>query len=236
MTNEATKTENQKKIKSKSRVWSVIGAVGWLVLLTLLVLKFFVFQQVTVVGQSMEPNYYTGQLLLVNQIDKTYNRGQVVAVYEDTAVAKNADYWTRFKTRFFLKRIIALPGESVELVGDKVIIYNSQYPNGTVLNEDYISDSVKNKEENTNYYFPKTKVAEGNYFVMGDNRVNSLDSREKGTFPDYAIFGQETIRFWPFADLAMFNLPKYNYQPIPDDLQTQINNLRELQVTDNRSF
>jgi signal peptidase I len=222
--------------KSRSRTWSIVGAVAWLLLLGLLVLKFFVYQQVTVVGESMQPNYYTGQLLLVDQINKTFNRGQVVAVYEDPSVAKTADYWTRFKTTFYLKRIIGLPGEEVEMVGGKVIIYNNQYPNGVVLSEDYISSDVKDKEEAENYYYPKTKVPDNNYFVMGDNRVNSLDSREKGTFPNYAIFGQETLRFWPFANSGLFSLPNYTYTPLSDDIISKINYFRQTQTQDNNSF
>lgn len=207
------------KQESKSNIfWSIF----WFVLIVMLLLKFFVYQQVAVVGASMEPNYFTGELLLVNQIDKNIERGQVVAVYEDKEVAKNADYWTRFQTRFFLKRVIGLPGEEVEMVGDAVIIYNSNFPSGKVLVEDYISQDVKNKEKVSNYYFPRTKIAEKNYFILGDNRINSKDSRMIGTFPDYSIFGQETLRFWPVEKLGMFSLHKYEYSDVSSDLQASI--------------
>lgn len=208
----------QKQEPKSNIFWSIF----WLVLIVMLLLKFFVYQQVTVVGASMEPNYFTGELLLVNQIDKNIERGQVVAVYEDKEVAKNADYWTRFQTRFFLKRVIGLPGEEVEMVGDTVIIYNSNFPSGKVLVEDYISQDVKNKEKVSNYYFPRTKITEKNYFVLGDNRINSKDSRMIGTFPDYSIFGQETLRFWPIEKLGIFSLHKYEYLDISSDLQARI--------------
>jgi signal peptidase I len=217
-------------------VWSYLLSFSWIVLIVLLFLKFFVYQQVTVIGESMEPSYQTNQLLLVDQINKNFNRGQVVAVYEDKDVAKTADYWTRFKTRFYLKRVVGLPGEEIEMVGDKVIIYNSLYPDGRVLSEDYVADSVKNKEELSNYYYPKTKIDAANYFVMGDNRVNSLDSRDKGTFPDYALFGQETLRFWPLSDFSLFSLPNYQYIELNNEIKERINYLKSSQNTNNEDY
>jgi signal peptidase I len=221
---------------SGKSVWSYLLSFSWIVLIVLLFLKFFVYQQVTVIGESMEPGYQTNQLLLVDQINKNFKRGQVVAVYEDKDVAKTADYWTRFKTRFYLKRVIGLPGEEIEMAGDKVIIYNSQYPDGRVLSEDYVADSVKNKEETQGYYFPKTKIADGNYFAMGDNRINSLDSREKGTFPEYSLFGQETLRFWPLSDAGLFSLPKYQYREISSDLKERINYFKTSQINNTEDF
>jgi len=117
---------------SGSQFWAVVWGVFILFLLTILLVKFFVFQQVTVVGSSMVPNYRDGQLLLVNQLDKTFNRGQVVAVFADKEVAKSAsesdivgNYMTRFSAKFFLKRIVGLPGEEIEIIDSKVIIYNT---------------------------------------------------------------------------------------------------------------
>lgn len=214
--------------KNSKNSGSLIWTLLWIILLIVFVLKFFVYQQVTVVGASMEPNYYTGELLLVNQLDKNYSRGQVVAVYEDIEVAKTADYWTRFKTRFFLKRIIALPGEEVEMVGGEVVIYNSQYPQGRLLIEDYISSSVKEKESLTKYYYPRTKVADKSYFVLGDNRTNSTDSRVRGAFPDYAIFGQENIKIWPTNTIAVFKLPAYQYQVLDQSILNKINQYKKV--------
>ena len=205
---------------------NIIGILGitlfWAGVIGLIFVKLFFFQQVTVVGMSMEPNYYTSENLLVNQIDKKINRGQVVAVYQDKSVAKNADYFTRFSATFYLKRAIGMPGEEIELVGSKVILYNSSFPQGAILNEDYISDGVKSVQEQTQFYFPRTKIPDGEYFLMGDNRTNSRDSRNLGTFPLYAIFGQESIRFWPVARLDVFKLPTYKFQPLDDNIRSQI--------------
>ncbi|MEM1312655.1 MAG: signal peptidase I [Patescibacteria group bacterium] len=215
---------------SGKNIWSFFVSLSWLVLIGLFLLKLFVYQQVTVIGESMEPSYQTDQLLLVDQVNKNFKRGQVVAVYEDKEVAKTADYWTRFKTRFFLKRVIGLPGEEIQMVGDKVIIYNEEFPEGKVLDEDYVSKEVKSQEEILRYYFPRTKIQDNDYFVMGDNRLNSLDSRERGTFPDYALFGQETLRFWPLRDATLFSLPEYSYSDIDEELKAKI---EYLEITQN---
>jgi hypothetical protein len=53
---------------------------------------------------------------------------------------------------------------------------------------------------------------------MGDNRSHSFDSRDKGTFPDYTVFGSEVLRYWPFDDSQVFELPEYSFKPI--DAQT----------------
>jgi signal peptidase I len=172
----------------------------------------------------MEPNYFTNETLLVNQVDKNFRRGQVVAAYENQDVAKDADYFTRFRATFLLKRVIGLPGEDIELLGSKVIIYNSQYPEGVILSEDYISSDVKFSEDKNNYYYPRTKIPDKKYFLMGDNRTNSSDSRvaKYGPFADYAIFGQESFRFWPLARFDTFDLPKYTYTPLTTEQKAKL--------------
>lgn len=213
-----------KIFKIADTFWSII----WLIVLVLLVLRIFVFQQVSVQGASMQPNYYDKDMLLINQVDRNYQRGQVVAVYEDKDIAKTANYFTRFnpKTIFFLKRVIGLPGEEVEMVGSKVIIYNQDYPNGVVLSEDYIAPEIKNSEELTKYYFPRTKILADTYYLLGDNRVNSTDSRIKGAFPAYTIFGQENLRYWPASKASLFLLPNYKYDDLNDDLKLKINDYK----------
>jgi len=206
----------------KNLLWDVGWSIILIAIVVLIILRIFVYQQVNVVGPSMQSNYFSGEQLLVNEIDKTLPRGQVVAVYEDKDVAANANYFTRFTARFFLKRVIGLPGEEIEVVGDSVIIYNSQYPDGTVLVENYIDDEVKRTERYKNEYYPRTKIADGHYFLMGDNRSDSLDSRVKGAFPAYSIFGKETAKYLPINKFRMFELPRYAYQT-PSD---QINSLR----------
>ncbi len=192
----------------------LISVTFWIFVLFLVFLKVVVFQQVSVVGSSMEPNYFNGETLLVNQIEKNFKRGQVVAVFRDRDVAESADYFTRFQATFFLKRIIGLPNEEVEIKEDKVIIYNNQYPNGAYLEEDYISQATKKKLRDEKYAFPRTKVLNGEFFLMGDNRTNSFDSRNLGSFPEKSLFGVETVKVWPIDSFEFFSQPQYKFEKL----------------------
>jgi signal peptidase I len=206
----------------------ILSTIFWIILVAVFFLKLVVFQQVTVVGKSMMPSYQDGETLLVNQIDKNFRRGQVVAIYKDNDVAKNADYFTRFHAIFYLKRIIGLPGEEIEMYKDKVIIYNQQNPEGVILEEDYIGESVREAYREENYHFPRYKIPQNQYFLLGDNRNNSTDSRLLGSSPDYAIFGQESVRFWPPTRTDIFQLPEYKLFPLDQDTRQVLNNLNSL--------
>lgn len=208
--------------KQKSLIRSIFATfLGflWIFLIISIPLKLFVFQQVTVVGPSMEPNYYTGQGLIVNQIDKTFARGQVVAVFKDRELAKTANFFTKFQATIYLKRIIALPGESIEMINDKVIIYNSDYPSGKVLSETYLGANIIKGLKNERFYFPKTLISPETYFLMGDNRINSQDSRNLGAFPKASLFGQEVLRFWPWPAAEIFSRPNYTFSDM--DIETK---------------
>jgi len=197
------------------KFWSLFWTVAWIALIILLVMRIFVFQQVNVVGSSMEPNYHTDERLVVNRRNKNFERGQVVAAYSDPAVAINATPLTPYdpSTRFFLKRIVGLPGESIEVVGGSVVIYNDQFPNGRILEEAYLDENVKLRQDILKEYVPRTQIPQGYYYLLGDNRSNSQDSRnpDVGPFPEYSIFGQETFRYWPLNKAEVFERPNYDY-------------------------
>ncbi len=229
----------------------ILSNIVLVVLCSLLILKVFVYQQVNVDGLSMYPNYNDKDLLVMNLIDKNFQRGQVSAVYANELFAnkiatqmnpfeaymakfdcKNPNSSTDCNAVFYLKRVIGLPNEEIEIVGRNVIIYNSDYPQGTVLKEDYIPESTKQKMDQNYqyYYYPKTKITPNHYFVMGDNRTNSKDSRAIGTIINYAMFGQEAIRVgnWDkndgnaFGTAHIFNLPQYTYSPIITEQRQKI--------------
>jgi signal peptidase I len=182
-------------------------------LIAIFVLKLVVYQQVVVDGKSSYPNYDDDQMLLINQIDKNFERGQVVAVYSDKEVAKNANYFTRFNAKFYLKRVIGLPGEEIEIIGGTVIIYNRDNPTGAILNENYVLDSAKSQQNNAKEIMARRKIPFGEYFLMGDNRPCSADSRSFGTFSSFAIFGKENFRLTPISEFHVFALPASTFTP-----------------------
>jgi signal peptidase I len=231
------------KAKKKFSVWgfalTFLGNFILISALVILILKLFVFQQVEVDGLSMFPNFNDRDYLMMNSIDKNFGRGQVVALYSNDKFAYRAthelnaydSYMARFdcgnpcNAKFFLKRIIGLPGEEIEVANGDVIIYNKENPAGVVLKEDYITQNIKDSMRRVNYHFAKTRVPEGKFFVMGDNRTNSTDSRVIGAIADYAIFGKQVLRVGNFTNnngnpldtYKWFDLPEYQYSAIPEE-------------------
>jgi signal peptidase I len=243
-------------MNKKISYFDIISNFFLLVLCFLLILKIFVYQQVNVDGLSMYPNYNDKDLLVMNLVDKNFQRGQVMAVYANDEFAKKVtqmnpleSYLAKFDCQnpndvnncnavFYLKRIIGLPNEEVEIIGRNVIIYNQEYPNGTVLKEDYIPETNKQKMDKyyQYYYFPRTKIPANHYFVMGDNRTNSKDSRAIGPIADYAMFGQESFRVgnWdhnhgnPFDTADIFTRPNYTYSTITSEQQQALEKAKTL--------
>lgn len=207
----------------------------------LLLLKIFAFQQVNVVGQSMEPNFHQDQKLLINKIEKKLRRGEVVSVYETAEMAKDSNFLTKtFPTfagkpvKFLLKRVIALPGDEVEMIGSKVVIYNSEFPNGKVLEEGYLPQETKDAMERGcpaySRYYPKTKIESDTYFLMGDNRCNSFDSRDKrlGPFHISMLLGGIFYRYWPVAESGSLPIGSYEWRQVDPLTQSQLEEAKKL--------
>ncbi len=212
-TSQTMPAPKQPKKNSALMVMSIAFNVICIALIAIFVLKLVVYQQVVVDGKSSFPNYDDDQMLLVNQVDKNFERGQVVAVYADKEVARNANYFTRFNAKFYLKRIIGLPGEEIEIIGGNVIIYNKENPNGAVLNESYVLGAAKTQQNYSKEIIPRKKIPFGEFFLMGDNRPCSADSRSFGNFSSFAIFGKENFRLTPVADFHVFALPEVSLTP-----------------------
>ena len=136
----------------------------------------FGVQTFRVEGFSMEPTLRTNQYLLVNKVSYMVGepkRGDVVVLR-----------FPQDPRRDFIKRIVALPGEEVEVRGGVV------YVDGRGLDEPYILARPA-------YPYPKKKVPAGSYFVLGDNRNNSHDSHVWDWLPKEYIIGKAWVSYWP---------------------------------------
>lgn len=152
-----------------------------LTLLMFLIIRFAV-QNFRVDGMSMEPTLHNQEYILVNKAAYVFHapqRGDVI-VFEYPPDPQ-VDY---------VKRIIAIPGDVISIVGEKVVV------DGVTLSEPYVNPSDPFNPFGS--IFNRT-LPPGNYFVMGDNRGNSSDSRQWGFVPRQNIIGQATFVYWPLG-------------------------------------
>ena len=174
-------------------IWEVIKIV---VLACLIVapIRFFIFQPFFVKGQSMEPNFENGDYLFVDELSyrlKDPQRGEVVVFKYPNDVSQR-----------YIKRIIGLPGETVEIKDGQVDIFNKD--GEKILNEEkYIPQGVLTLGD------INITLKENEYFVLGDNRAASSDSRRWGPVPKEDIIGRVFFRVWPLATLTKFGAPIY---------------------------
>jgi signal peptidase I len=154
----------------------------------ILPIRYFLVQPFIVKGASMEPNFHDSEYLIINEIEYrlgTPERGEVVILKDplDPQV-------------YFIKRVIGLPSETVLIKNGHVFI------NDQPLVESYI-------EEFGTDTFDAVKLEVDQYYVMGDNRTNSFDSRRFGPVVRKSIIGKAWFRGWPFNKISTFNVPKY---------------------------
>jgi len=158
-------------------------------------IRTFVMQPFFVNGQSMEPNFYDGDYLIVNEIDYRFNdpkRGDVIIFH-----------YPKDTRQFFIKRVIGLPGEKIEIKDNKITIYNREHPDGLTLDEAYLPQSAVISGS----YSQELKNDE--YYVLGDNRSASADSRFWGVLEKRHIVGKAWIRAWPFNEFSVFEGVEY---------------------------
>lgn len=187
--------------KRYPRLWGVVEyaaeviRVGIIALAIILPVRYFLIQPFYVKGASMEPNFHDHEYLIINEIGYRLTepgRGDVV-VFRYPADPSD----------FFIKRVIGLPGEKISVADGIIRIYNAANPQGFVLNEPYLDATVKTLGTRD------AQLASDEYFVMGDNRENSLDSRIFGPLQKKFIVGRAWVRGWPFAKAGFIEQPLY---------------------------
>lgn len=150
--------------------------------------RLFVAQPFIVSGKSMYPTFDNGQYLIVDELTyrlESPERGDVIIFHFPNNVKE-----------YFIKRIIGLPGDTIAIVGGKVQVKNEANPDGFFLTEPYIEDKLTDTDPVT--------LDNDHYFVMGDNRDASYDSRAWGTLSKELIVGRAFIRLVPFKDAGVF--------------------------------
>ncbi|MFX3631343.1 MAG: signal peptidase I [Candidatus Pristimantibacillus sp.] len=183
--------------KAYKEIVEWIKALAIAVLLVF-VIRTFLFSPFIVEGPSMKPNFETGERLIVNKIlfeIRQPKHGEVVVFHVPD------------QGRDFIKRVIALPGETIRVEGDDV------YVNEEKIEEPYIKKAVQAAHDsgqlyNTGSNLPNGKVTEtvvpeGTIFAMGDNRGDSQDSRDIGYINKDELIGRADVIFWPLDKLSI---------------------------------
>lgn len=169
--------------------------------ITIALVRTFLFKPFYVKGKSMEPTFHENEYLIIDKL--TYRlrslhdkpevvRGEVVVIVSPVNPSEH-----------YLKRVIGLPGERVTVREGQIIIYNTEYPQGVVLSEPYLTEPTPSAEKNV-------LLGETEYFVMGDNRDESYDSRGFGPINRESIVGRAWFRGWPLNRTGIFTTPTYN--------------------------
>ncbi|MCA9362661.1 signal peptidase I [Candidatus Kaiserbacteria bacterium] len=155
-------------------------------ILIVIPIRMFIAQPFIVSGASMENTFHNGQYLIVDQVSYYFNspdRGDVVIFR-----------YPKDPSKFFIKRVIGVPGDTVTIENSIVTVTNAEHPDGFVLDEPYIRSMA-----------PEPKLTETlgerEYFVMGDNRDQSSDSRSWGVLQEERIVGRALIRLFPPGEL-----------------------------------
>lgn len=180
--------------------WYVIFALGFA-----LFIRFFIAAPYLVSGASMEPTFDNFDYLITDRLSYDFmapERGDVIVFClphsGECSFVKRIMNKEWKAPRTLIKRVIGLPGETVSVSGNEVRIINTEHPEGFVLNEPYLDANNLGGPSGTN-----TTLGSDEYFVMGDNRRVSSDSRVWGILPKENIFGHVLIRLFPLTSIGI---------------------------------
>jgi signal peptidase I len=184
---------------AKGSFLSELFRFALITLFIVLPVRIYIAQPFIVSGSSMDPTFENGEYLIVDEL--TYRledpkRGDVIIFRfpQDTS-------------KFFIKRIIGLPGETVSVAGAVVTIVNEESPEGFVLDESYLSHPT--------YSTVRVTLGSEEYFVLGDNRPASSDSRIWGPLKEELIIGRALLRLLPVTRADV--LPGHHQYAAPGD-------------------
>ncbi|MDP3057041.1 MAG: signal peptidase I [bacterium] len=158
-------------------------------------IRYYLIQPFFVSGASMAPQFHNGEYLIIDEFSYRNNapqRGDVIVFR-----------YPKDMSQFYIKRIIGLPGETIQIKNEQVVIYDKNkqlYPWGLLLDE----TGYLNKEEATKGNIDLV-LEDNQYFVLGDNRQFSSDSRYWGPVDKKFIIGKVWVRAWPFNNLKIFS-------------------------------
>ncbi|MEI6378882.1 MAG: signal peptidase I [Candidatus Falkowbacteria bacterium] len=178
--------------------WETLKTVI-IALAIILPIRYFLVEPFYVKGASMEPNFHDHEYLIIDRLNYRMNepqRGDVVVFR-----------YPYNPQEYYIKRVIGLPGESVEVKDGAIYVYNSAHPEGFKLPEGYLPKGLESTPINPQ--FTRTDLKENQYYMMGDNRVASQDSRVFGPVDKSFLIGRVVFRGLPFDKIGQIQNPGY---------------------------
>lgn len=172
-----------------------------LAIIVILPIRMFLFQPFFVQGASMEPTFENGQYLIINELGYKETDLKVAKITSFKEIVRGEVIVFRYPLnpkQFFIKRVVGLPGERIKIEKGSVYIYNKSNPEGLKLEEDYLPAGLMTKGDND------YTIKEDEYFVMGDNRNHSSDSRMWGPIKTSNVVGRVLLRAWPISEAKLF--------------------------------
>ena len=164
-------------------------------LVVILLLYVLIASVEVVYGASMEPNFHSGERILVDKITKKvkgFERGEVVVFYPPGDDSKH-----------YIKRVIGIPGDIIKIVDCKVLV--SRDGEKFELDETYLSEDVCTAGSSVVKEGRSLRIDDDEYLLLGDNRNASLDSRVLGLVEGKKIIGRVIFRFWPVSAVGFIN-------------------------------
>lgn len=184
-----TENESPEPARKAEHPLTEIVRFSLIAILIVVPVRMFIAQPFIVSGASMEETFQSGEYLIVDQVSYYFEapkRGEVVIFR-----------YPRDPSKFFIKRVIGLPGETLEIIDGVIIIKNDESPDGFILDESYIEPMPLAAPL-------REALGEREYFVMGDNRDQSSDSRAWGVLQEERIIGRAWLRLFPPTSMSFF--------------------------------
>lgn len=164
-------------------------------------IRYFLVQPFFVRGASMEPAFEDGEYLIIDQLSYRWRepeRGEVIVFR-----------FPNNPSQFFIKRIIGLPGDTVRVEDGQVVVQNQELTHGAILDESsYLAEGTRTGGRVT------SQLGADEYFVLGDNRAASSDSRSWGILARDKVIGRAWIRAFPFDRLKWFEFPRLGFMSL----------------------
>lgn len=180
-------------------VQEVVSFIRSLVVIVVIyvVVRGFIMQPFVVQGSSMEETFQSGDYLIVDELSYRFGapeRGDVV-VFEADFISQGA------RREFYIKRIVGIPGDRIQVQNGQVRLINRDNPEGVVIEEDaYLEEGERTRQGQ----FSDVTLGADEYYVLGDNRDNSSDSRFWGVLKREYIVGKPLVRLFPFQNITLY--------------------------------